>query len=436
VLNHLLRTLPPKVGIEGAREFDNLTFEAIAGYSNDSSLPPTAKALTQLPKRLGGLGLLANETIKPLAAAASYTLSYGVLLDKGCPLSTRSASLMQESLAQCARYLNLPGPDQLLTKDQWGTPNIQGRAAAFIHETNWKRIFDTSPPAVRARLLENTGALARGWMGAMPFPGTTMLSDPQVRYALRRTLLSPFREIVSPDGVCPRCNGCPDHPTHHLACRTTGPLRTLRHTAIKDILVSKVRDTGKDARPEAVVGHFLSNGIQVSVRNDITAILNDRIENIDVGIVSIPTPPPHIPLPTPAELASPPTDQPAPNLHPALQWDEEEINGVHPQVKLIRKFRQILTDRIIYPVIRDAEKRKRDHYAKVDQSVYPFIISANGTLSSSSRTAIENIAVQFSAHNIMEQVRFRDSIIHRLSVALIQHASRMGTLCSAHTLLG
>ena len=41
-------------------------------------------------------------------------------------------------------------------------PNIQGRAAAFIHETNWERIFDTSHPAVRARLLENTGALARG----------------------------------------------------------------------------------------------------------------------------------------------------------------------------------------------------------------------------------------------------------------------------------
>ncbi len=35
---------------------------------------PTVRALTQLPKRLGGLGLLSNEAMKPLAA--SNTLSY------------------------------------------------------------------------------------------------------------------------------------------------------------------------------------------------------------------------------------------------------------------------------------------------------------------------------------------------------------------------
>ncbi len=85
---------------------------------------------------------------------------------------------------------------------------------------------------------------------------------------------------------------------------------------------------------------------------------------------------------------------------------------------------------------RDAGSENGTTQPRWTSPFYSFVISAYGTPSSSSRTAIEKIAVQFNTHNITEQVRFRDSNIHRLYAALIQHASRMGTLCSAHTLLG
>jgi hypothetical protein len=276
-------------------------------------------------------------------------------------------------------------------------------------------------------------------MGALPFPGSTLLANNHVRYALRRTLLSPFTDIAASLGPCPRCS-CPDHPTHHLACRTTGPLRTIRHTAIKDILVQKIRDSGKEARPEEVVGMFINeNQAPVRVIADIRTFLDSHQENLDVTIRHVPFQDHPFPSPTSAEvsaaLEAARSNHPD-RLHPVLTWDDADDNGpVHPAVDRIRMYRRLATDKAIHPTIRTAEASKRAHYAQVHQSVIPVVITANGVLSASTRAVINSIAVQSNPTSSTEQVKFRDRLLHRLSVALIQHASRMGSLCADRALI-
>ena len=107
-----------------------------------------------------------------------------------------------------------------------------------------------------------------------------------------------------------------------------------------------------------------------------------------------------------------------------------------PVVQNIRMFRRLASDKVIHPVIRAAEAQKRAHYAKVHQSVLPVTITANGVLSASARAAFNSLAVQSNPSSTTEQVKFRDRLIHRLSVSLIQHACRMGTICADRALNG
>ena len=99
-------------------------------------------------------------------------------------------------------------------------------------------------------------------------------------------------------------------------------------------------------------------------------------------------------------------------------------------------FRRLAIDKAIHPVIRAAEAEKRTHYAKVHQSVLPITITANGVLSASARAAFNSLAVRSHPTSTTEQVKFRDRLRPRLSVALIQHASRMGALCADRALNG
>jgi hypothetical protein len=188
------------VGTAGARRFDSIISTTIARYADDRQLPASATRISQLPKRLGGLGLFSQTAVKPLAAASSFVMAFGVLHDRGIPLSSRSRTAMDVPLRLCASNLNIQPVEKLLSPDERDQPNIQGRATTLLHETTWLGIFQEASAKDKVRLLENCGALARGWMSALPLPGTTMLSNNHARYALRRTLLSPFADITAPSG--------------------------------------------------------------------------------------------------------------------------------------------------------------------------------------------------------------------------------------------
>ena len=83
-LNHLIRTLPPDVGVEGSKAFDQLIKTTTFRYANDPHLPTQATELLGLPKSLGGLGLCSQLLMKP-PALSSRPLSSNILTRLTCP---------------------------------------------------------------------------------------------------------------------------------------------------------------------------------------------------------------------------------------------------------------------------------------------------------------------------------------------------------------
>ena len=118
--------------------------------------------------------------------------------------------------------------------------------------------------------------------------------------------------------------------------------------------------------------------------------------------------------------------QPEATQHPMLRWTEADQGEVHPQVTLIRKFRQMALSAAILPTIAQEERKKRSHYARANTTVIPFVLSAQGVVGPAARHIFDAIAMRYSLLDVQEQVKYRSLLFHRLSVALIQFACRMG----------
>ena len=121
----------------------------------------------------------------------------------------------------------------------------------MCHDENWMRVFRALlSENEKARFVENGGPLARGWLRSFPVDKSIALKDSETQYALRRMLLSEFRELVFPSGVClngVKCKakgergGDGDHPTHHLKCLVNQDLWNNRHTSVKATLAAFIR---------------------------------------------------------------------------------------------------------------------------------------------------------------------------------------------------
>ena len=429
-LNHLLRTLHPAVGQDGARRFDDTIAATIQRYADDPSPSPDAPLLWALPRSLGGLGLFRQERVHPIAAAASLIQASGVLDSRGMPLSRRTThGSMGPAVQACARELDLP-PDALLGPDHWSDPRIQRRALALGHEREWLGLFDRLTDPDRIRLLEGSGAAARAWLDATPIQGLTLLSDEQARYALRRAGLSRFTDL-SPQARCPHCPGTPDTPSHHLLCSIAQPQRTLRHTAIKAALATKMAEGGRPVDLEVPVGYFTDDRLQVHrIIADIVGVIDARLERVDVSIAGIPPPATPILWPTAEVVAASLSSSrraAAGQGAAALRWDDRLEEGVHPRVLEAREFRALAMEAAILPAIRAREGEKRSHYQKGHVTVWPFVISAVGVVGPAAKALIDAITFQRHPGDAVAQATFRSHLLHRISVILVQHGSRMAS---------
>ena len=101
-------------------------------------------------------------------------------------------------------------------------------------------MFDELPNSKRVRFVEGSSALARAWLHLMPCEDDRVMSDDETRYALRRMKLSKFEEAQDPSSTCFQCD-LTDHPTHHLTCSSTGPLRTRCHTSMLRAMAAGLR---------------------------------------------------------------------------------------------------------------------------------------------------------------------------------------------------
>ena len=449
-LNHLLRTLPAGVGIEGVVQFDRTIFDIALGFIRSESISAESRNILNLPGRLGGLGLFNQEELKPLAAGASYILSRGYLASVSTALSPSSDDTMRVVVQQCADNMNLPVADLLAPTFWKDEKHIQRRAAEMWRESAWedvlKALGQPSGPvhnfemwvtsregllarSSQVRFLEGSTVLARAWTNVIASDRSRRLDDVEVRYALRRMCLDTFPECqpLAPAFKCARSTcAMDDDPTHHLLCKSNGHLATVRHTEIKKSLTSRVRQANcGDVRPEFHTGVFASNGKEII--SDWTATVNEERNHYDVTVTAdIPYWNNHMAWPSRQEVLSAVADDTAmgPRGLPMYFWDDHSNEVSHPTAVFLRKFRQMAMARSIGAALRRAEDTKDHKYAPAG-GVVPIAITVGGGLGYKGREFIDRLCVQFEGKDLGVQSAFRKDLLGRISIILIRSAHRM-----------
>ena len=141
-----------------------------------------------LPLRLGGLGLIRQELMKPIAAGCSFILCQDVLRKKLIPLSDQQLFRVEDAVKLCALNLDMP-VSALLQSDKMF--QLQRRVADVTHERAWMDLFNSLPSDFeRVRRLEYTGPIARAWIQALPTDKSLTMSVDEIRYGLRDIFLS------------------------------------------------------------------------------------------------------------------------------------------------------------------------------------------------------------------------------------------------------
>ena len=316
-------------------------------------------------------------------------------------------------LGKCAANLNVTHDDLL---ERWAEPQLQRRALELPYETQWRHVFDNLPSDHdRVRLLEETGALARAWLDVPPISPGHRLTDREMRYLLRRKLLGSFSELSSP-GVCTKCTASIT-PLHHTACQGSQAQRSIRHTAIKLCVATHMTQAGclNVAQEQAVGGN--NRGEQV--KSDVVATINGRRVHYDVSVVTpVYTAP--VTWPTSREVSvdleldkARPTRAP-----PIFFWEDHSSETPHPDVVRGRKFRELALARAVYPAITRREQEKRSHFAGVQETVLPLVITAGGCLSTQFRQFVNELCSQLDpdGRDIGAQSTFCRNFINRLTV--------------------
>ena len=197
----------------------------------------------------------------------------GILRERGFPISPAGYARRKDVVELCAVNLNLPV--QQLLVDEFAMRDMQRRAMEVHHEREWERIFRGLATYDQVRFDENRCPLARGWLHAFPNMAHLVIACQELRYALRRTLLSAFEDCVARSKRCGR-PGCrwtgEDHPMHHLQCAQNGLTRTHRHTAVISTIMWALQEAGcADVQREQPVGEGL--------RADVVAVLDAGIQS-------------------------------------------------------------------------------------------------------------------------------------------------------------
>ena len=273
-----------------------------------------------------------------------------------------------DAWSRCANNLVLHDSAALLAPDECFKPHIQRRAVQVCHDENWMRVFRALlSDNDKARFVENGGPLARGWLRSFPVDKSIALKDSETQYALRRMLLSEFRELVFPSGVClngVKCKakgeggGDGDHPMHHLKCLVNQDLWNNRHTSVKATLAAFIRRVGGSCEVEGVVeGQF-------GKRMDLVASVpgySDKV-NIDVTVVALPWKS-GMAWPT-AELTN--TEvvrrRGAWMPTPLFFWEDFSEESKHPTSEFVSAFRSLAMDKAVYPVMWARDQVKVRHY--------------------------------------------------------------------------
>ena len=161
-----------------------------------------------------------------------------------------------------------------------------------------------------------------------------------------------------------------------------------------------------------------------NVRADIVSNVNDHIHNFDVSIVSV-RPQLAITYPTDREVKAALAADAArpPQPPPLFFWDDHSDENPHPEIAYNRKFRELIRDRTLRPLMTTVHNEKVAHYGLL--TVRPLIFTSGGAMTTTTTGLIDELTLLKDPHDIGEQSRFRKEFVGRLSIILIRSLHKM-----------
>ena len=431
-LNHILRTLDPRVGNDGIERYQDAVYRSIMNWSGDSSVDgDVAKVIMQLPVRMGGLGLFAQDKLRSIAFSACFVLSQGELRRRGRPVSRAMYQNIMELIELCAVNIKLSAIE-LLSDDQCFGKHLQRRANEVNLERDWRWVYDNLPSdLMRMRFLENCGPLARGWIQQGPTDPSVTLTNEETKYGLRKTLLSEF--VAGPPNT--RCScGKRVNQSHHLTCTEHKYLRTKRHSDVVRVLGGYLaRATGAKVSFEKIVGY---NRKEESMKSDICYVVDGEPLHIDIGVTTVTLNNMRMETPTDEEVlqAIATEEEMARDLRPTsiFFWEDHSKEKVHKDATYQRKFRELATNNIV-AVMNRMEGAKNRKYRRANDVVKPIIMTAGGTISNNTYDLVQFLLRARQRENditLGNLSSYRRVFVGKLSCVLTKSAANMASLIS------
>jgi hypothetical protein len=218
---------------------------------------PTARSISHLPIRMGGLGLTSQVELAPYAYAASVGLAkvFCIKTASQRQYENPGAGVDDVALVQEMRQRGMQEAQQLtqaleMTVDEYWEGDeskmykgIQRKVMGILGKKKWNEIFYALPTReLQARLVDSASKIGRAWQQVVPYDGFSTLSDESVKLNLRLRLNVGMDKHNSPhlvNGEC-KCINSRDNPqpkvAHNYTCQLSSNIRTARHYTIRNVL--------------------------------------------------------------------------------------------------------------------------------------------------------------------------------------------------------
>ena len=260
-LSFQLRTTPVAQVNRAAEEVDKWTttaLEAIMEVPRGSVRDhPTARDISQLPIRMGGVGLTSQVELAPYAYAASVGLAKVFCIKTASQRHEESpgAGVDDAALFQEMRRRGLPEVEMLtdvveMTEDEYWDGDetqlykgLQRKVMGILGIKKCNEVLYVLPSrGLQTILVDSASKVGRAWQQGVPYDGFLKLGDESVKLNLRLRLNVGMEEHNSPhlvNGQC-KCIKSGDNKqtkvAHNYTCLLSSKIRNARHYAIRNVL--------------------------------------------------------------------------------------------------------------------------------------------------------------------------------------------------------
>ena len=225
---HSIRCTPPAAHPDALTAFD---LKVRSCFSSFSGIHLDSAQWEQATRSFAQAGLSLRSAARD--ASAAYLASVGSTSGRAAGLhpvhanqSPSHQAAVQDALSSFNTLVPVPlSADTALSKTQRALTQLADKAS-------WEQQLCNAPISTQAILRSEAEPGARAFLAAVPF-GRTRMEPAAFTAEIRHRLSVP--DAVE-DTWCPKCDGVLDRYSHHASTCCAGGERTLRHTAVRDIL--------------------------------------------------------------------------------------------------------------------------------------------------------------------------------------------------------